>query len=210
MRYLIAEANYGGRVTDALDRRLVNVYINQFFCEDAIDPQINFSLAPQQPDSPYVIPNDADLLSCKEEIKNFPQSDAALAFGQHANADISSQIEDSNSLLGTIVSLQPKVVIEGAETNEHKILRSCRSMQEQVPPLFELKAVRKTMEPRADPEPMKTVLHRLPVRLILRQIVFALDSSAYLLPRLRSTGPLSGSRSIQSTPTNTSSITERP
>ena len=158
MRYLIAEANYGGRVTDSLDRRLVNVYINQYFCEDAIDPQTNFSLAPQQPDSPYVIPNDADLPSCKEVIKNFPQSDAALAFGQHANADISSQIEDSNSLLGTIVSLQPKVVVEGAETNENKVLRNCRSMQEQVPPMFELETVRKTMEPRADPEPMKTVL----------------------------------------------------
>jgi dynein heavy chain len=160
MRYLIAEANYGGRVTDALDRRLVGVYINQFFCEDAIDPQINFSLAPQQQDSPYLIPNDGDLLSCKEAIKNFPQSDAALAFGQHANADISSQIEDSNRLLETIVSLQPKAVVEGAETNECKILRSCRSMQEQVPPIFELKAVRKTMDPRADPEPMKTVIGR--------------------------------------------------
>merc|ERR1712176_969174 len=33
MRYLIAEANYGGRVTDAMDRRLVNVYITQLFCE---------------------------------------------------------------------------------------------------------------------------------------------------------------------------------
>ena len=157
MRYLIAEANYGGRVTDALDRRLVNVYINQFFCEDAIDPQINFSLAPQLPDSPYLIPNDGDLQACKEAIKNFPQSDAALAFGQHENADISSQIEDSNQLLGTIVSLQPKTVVEGAETNESRILRSCRSMQEQVPPTSHLTSVRKTMEPRADPEPMKTV-----------------------------------------------------
>jgi dynein heavy chain len=34
MRYLIAEANYGGRVTDDWDRRLVNVYIHQFFCDE--------------------------------------------------------------------------------------------------------------------------------------------------------------------------------
>ena len=29
MKYLIAEANYGGRVTDDWDRRLVNVYIGE-------------------------------------------------------------------------------------------------------------------------------------------------------------------------------------
>ena len=36
MKYLIAEANYGGRVTDDRDRRLLRVYINQFFCDAAI------------------------------------------------------------------------------------------------------------------------------------------------------------------------------
>jgi dynein heavy chain len=69
MRYLIAEANYGGRVTDAMDRRLVNVYITQLFCEQAVSPQTEFNLAPQLSDSPYIIPNDADLASAKLAIK---------------------------------------------------------------------------------------------------------------------------------------------
>ena len=157
MRYLIAEANYGGRVTDALDRRLVNVYIHQYFCEEAIDPQTNFNLAPHLPDSPYIIPNDADLSSCRDAIKNFPQSDAAAAFNQHANADIASQIEDSSTLLDTIVSLQPKTIDAGEESREEKVLRNCHLMQEQVPSIFNIKSLRKTMGPRADPEPMKTV-----------------------------------------------------
>ena len=157
MRYLIAEANYGGRVTDALDRKLVNVYINQLFHEDTIDPQTDFNLAPQMPDSPYVIPNDADLTGCKDAIKNFPQSDAAASFGQHANADISSQIEDSNTLLGTIVSLQPKVLNDGAETHEAQILHRCAALQDQTPSPFDLKNIKELMEQRADPEPMKTV-----------------------------------------------------
>mmetsp|Transcript_21801 Transcript_21801/g.65302 ORF Transcript_21801/g.65302 Transcript_21801/m.65302 type:complete len:674 (-) Transcript_21801:273-2294(-) len=160
MRYLIAEANYGGRVTEALDRRLVNVYINEFFTPLAVDPQTNFNLAPQMADSPYTIPNDADLPSCRDAIRKFPQSDVATAFGQHANADISSQIEESNTLLDTIVSLQPKVLHDSAESYETQMLRHCSTLQEQTPPAFDVRAIRTTMEPRADPEPMKTVLYQ--------------------------------------------------
>jgi dynein heavy chain len=36
MKYLIAEANYGGRVTDDWDRRLVNVYISELMHEDVV------------------------------------------------------------------------------------------------------------------------------------------------------------------------------
>ena len=105
MRYLISEANYGGRVTEALDRRLVNTYIAQYICEDAIALE-QYPLS-ELPD--YFIPPTGDLASYKEAIRAFPQTDHAAAFGQHPNADISSQIEDTSSLLATIISLQPKV-----------------------------------------------------------------------------------------------------
>ena len=36
MRYLTAEANYGGRVTDDWDRRLLNAYMYQFYNEAAL------------------------------------------------------------------------------------------------------------------------------------------------------------------------------
>jgi hypothetical protein len=36
IKYLIAEANYGGRITDDWDRRLCNVYVSQFFCEEIL------------------------------------------------------------------------------------------------------------------------------------------------------------------------------
>lgn len=37
LKYLIAGVNYGGHITDDWDRRLVNTYINQYFCEDALN-----------------------------------------------------------------------------------------------------------------------------------------------------------------------------
>lgn len=36
LKYLIAGVNYGGHVTDDWDRRLLLTYINQYFCEDAL------------------------------------------------------------------------------------------------------------------------------------------------------------------------------
>ena len=45
LRYLVAEANYGGRVTDELDRRVLNSYLNNFYTEEALSVP-NFALSP--------------------------------------------------------------------------------------------------------------------------------------------------------------------
>eukprot|EP00752_Nemacystus_decipiens_P009956 g8879.t1 len=154
MRYLIAEANYGGRVTDEWDRRLVNVYMNQYFCPAAID-EPNFLLSELKE---YYVPPDGDLQSYKEFIKRFPKTDHPAAFGQHVNADITSLIEDTNALLGTMVSLAPKAVSAGGETNEEKISKQADLLSEQVPKAFNIKEVKSILAGRSDPDPMKTVL----------------------------------------------------
>ena len=52
LRYLVAEANYGGRVTDELDRRVLNSYMNNFYNEEALSVP-DFALSPL---SEYHIP----------------------------------------------------------------------------------------------------------------------------------------------------------
>lgn len=37
LRYLFAIINYGGHITDDWDKRVLIAYINQFFCEEALD-----------------------------------------------------------------------------------------------------------------------------------------------------------------------------
>jgi dynein heavy chain len=78
MKYLIAEANYGGRVTDDWDRRLVNVYISELFCDETINEEKH--LLCELPE--YYIPGDGDLKFMKEQIRIFPPSDHPYAFGQ--------------------------------------------------------------------------------------------------------------------------------
>jgi dynein heavy chain len=34
---MVAEANYGGRVTDDKDRRLIKIILKNFYCPEALD-----------------------------------------------------------------------------------------------------------------------------------------------------------------------------
>ena len=62
MKYLIAEANYGGRVTDDWDRRLVNVYIGELFCEECLNSE-KFMLSDL---ADYFVPEEGDLKHYKD------------------------------------------------------------------------------------------------------------------------------------------------
>ena len=104
LKYLIGEANYGGRVTDEIDRRVLSGYLNQYFCEDALRVP-NFPLSALEE---YYVPQEGPLSSYREYIATLPVSDHPEAFGQHPNADISYMITDSVVTLESCLALQPK------------------------------------------------------------------------------------------------------
>jgi dynein heavy chain len=132
LKYLVAEASYGGRVTDDFDRRLLNVYINQFFCDDALQiEKFRLSSLPS-----YFIPKDGALQSYRDFLLTFPAVDKPEAFGQHPNADISSQVEESSNLLTTLLSLQPRVSGGdgvGGQTREQKVYELASDLELRVP-----------------------------------------------------------------------------
>eukprot|EP01029_Cantina_marsupialis_P005820 TRINITY_DN1630_c1_g4_i2.p1 TRINITY_DN1630_c1_g4~~TRINITY_DN1630_c1_g4_i2.p1 ORF type:complete len:1526 (+),score=559.26 TRINITY_DN1630_c1_g4_i2:3370-7947(+) len=156
IRYLIAEANYGGRITDDWDRRLCNVYVNQFFCDDVLTTN-KYMLSEL---SEYYIPEDGELFTYKNFIGQLPMSDHPTAFGQHPNADIQSQIQDTDTLLNTVIGLQPRVVTEGGISNDDKVLAISKDLESRLPAPFDLRAIKSTMEAREDPEPLKSVLYQ--------------------------------------------------
>jgi len=117
LKYLISEINYGGRVTDDLDRRLMNVYMGSFFNEDALNVP-NFKLSSL---TSYVIPEDGPLSLYREVCAGLPPIDRPEAFGQHPNADIASAITSGNAMLETVVSLQPKSTDASGVSPEDKV-----------------------------------------------------------------------------------------
>eukprot|EP01107_Rhizomastix_libera_P003543 TRINITY_DN1618_c0_g1_i1.p1 TRINITY_DN1618_c0_g1~~TRINITY_DN1618_c0_g1_i1.p1 ORF type:complete len:3854 (-),score=1122.51 TRINITY_DN1618_c0_g1_i1:31-10566(-) len=130
LRYLISEINYGGRVTDRWDMLLLSVYIKKFFCNEALQsPQFRLSQL-----STYYIPEDGTLQSYRDYIATLPIVDKPEAFGQHGNADIASQIQDANSLLSTLLSLQPRVAVgSGGESREKKVMDVIHDLQKRLP-----------------------------------------------------------------------------
>lgn len=83
-----------------------------------------------------------------------------MAFGQHPNADISSQIDDANTLIDVLVSLQPRIVKVVDENAEDPLARQSAELLEQCPEMFNIRSIRETMASRSDPDPLKTVLYQ--------------------------------------------------
>jgi len=69
----------------------------------------------------YYIPKDGALPSYKEYISMLPNMDHPEAFGQHPNADITSQIQETRRLFETLLSMQPQTAKAAGESREDKV-----------------------------------------------------------------------------------------
>jgi dynein heavy chain len=71
LNYMAAEANYGGRVTDPMDRRLIKIILKRFYSEDIT--KNNFKLTK---DGVYKIMDNPNFDSTLEYIKSLPLNDS--------------------------------------------------------------------------------------------------------------------------------------
>lgn len=81
INYMVAEANYGGRVTDPKDRRLIKILLKGFYTEDILNPNYKFSES-----GIYYAPESGDLNSYKNYIQELPRNETTEVYGLHSNA----------------------------------------------------------------------------------------------------------------------------
>ncbi|KAK4469213.1 hypothetical protein MN116_006788 [Schistosoma mekongi] len=152
LRYLIADINYGGHVTDDWDRRLLNTYISDYFKDEVLkEPFYKLSSLPY-----YYIPRDGTLKAYREFVSLLPQIDHPEAFGQHPNADITSQIQETQVLLDTLLSLQPQVSQGTGVSREEKVLDLIDNLQKQLPENIDFEGTMKIFA--TDHSPLVVVL----------------------------------------------------
>ena len=110
LRYLIAECNYGGRVTDDKDRRLLHAMLGTVLTPEILDDSYKFCESGE-----VFAPEDSTLEGYQEFIAALPRNDTPELFGMHANAAITNAVNESRGILQSALRLQPRqAVMESA------------------------------------------------------------------------------------------------
>jgi len=159
IQFMVAEAQYGGRITDDRDRKLFNAYARKWLTETK---EPFFSLIPANSKEPkddtkfteYSCIRDYDVKATDSAtlydmylayINKFPDYDDPQIFGLHRNADITYGNNETLYLLETITDTRPKESGGGGggETTEDKVRNWCLEQKDKVPKRFNFIEVRR-------------------------------------------------------------------
>uniref|UniRef100_A0AAG5D7L6 AAA+ ATPase domain-containing protein n=1 Tax=Anopheles atroparvus TaxID=41427 RepID=A0AAG5D7L6_ANOAO len=188
LRYMLGEVQYGGRVTDDYDKRLLNTFARVWFSDAMFDDAFRFY-------RDYRIVRCRSLEEYLAEIDRMPLVDPPQVYGLHSNADITYQSNTTKEILDTILSIQPKESTGGGgETREVTVARLVRDMLSKVPPPYDPYAVKERLRAMGHQESMNIFLRQeidriqrilLLVRQTLNDLLLAIDGVIIMNEQLR-------------------------
>ncbi|CAH0561300.1 unnamed protein product [Brassicogethes aeneus] len=154
LTYLIGECNYGGRVTDDWDRRLIVTILEDFINPIvAKNPKYKFS----DVGTCYNLPDGTDYEAFINHIQTLPQMHPPEIFGLHTNAGITRDLKDSYLLLGSVLKAYGETAGgSGGETDKY-LMGLTEELIEKIPNPFNIE-VSKAKFPIDYSESMNTVL----------------------------------------------------
>jgi dynein heavy chain len=130
--FVIGHINYGGRVTDDKDRRCLLAILEQYVSVAILDPKYEFSHSGM-----YKCPPNSDEATVEEFIefaKTFPLSEQPEVFGMHDNANVSYMQQESDKLIGVVLSIQPRESGGGSgRSSEDIVLEIAQDQSSRVP-----------------------------------------------------------------------------
>ncbi|MEW5317509.1 MAG: hypothetical protein WDW38_008798 [Sanguina aurantia] len=137
LSYLTGECNYGGRVTDAHDRRTLMSILNVFYTDAITDDSYSFS-----PSGLYKAPHEGEYDSYLAAIKALPIAAEPEVFGLHANADITKDRQEADMLLASCLATQGNATASGGQSREAVLADVAADIRARVALPFDIEAAR--------------------------------------------------------------------
>jgi dynein heavy chain, axonemal len=151
LSYIVGEVEYGGRITDDFDKRLLITYTQVWFSETLLQPNFEFYKG-------YKVPITKSLTQYVDYINSLPDYDTPEIFGLHSNADITYQINTAKGILDTILSVQPKEGGGGGESRESVVYQLAVDMLRKLPPQYNAFEVKEALNRMGAFAPMNIFL----------------------------------------------------
>jgi dynein heavy chain len=134
LQYMAGDVQYGGRITDNIDRRLFSAYTEAWLSSNTLTP--SFSFNPEHPinripgNFSYKTPNFIDIEEYMNFIQKIPEVDSPEVLGLHPNADLTFRFKEVTQLLDTIIETQPKQsgAAAGGQTREDVVFGKCQEL----------------------------------------------------------------------------------
>ncbi|XP_050953838.1 dynein axonemal heavy chain 3 [Labeo rohita] len=159
LTYLTGECNYGGRVTDDKDRRLLMSLLSIFYSWELIE-QDQYCVC--EGDF-YYVPSHGPYQSYVDYIRNLPITAEPEVFGLHSNANITKDNQETNQLLDGVLLTLPRQTSGGAKSPQEIVDELAEGMLAKLPPDFDIEMVTNKY-PLLYEESMNTVLRQELIR----------------------------------------------
>ena len=159
LTYLTGECNYGGRVTDDKDRRLLMDLLTIFYNKHIIDnDKYAFS-----PSGIYLAPKEGSYQSYIDYIRSLPLIPDPEVYGLHSNADITKDNQETQALFDCILLTLPRQTGGGGKSSGDAMLDLASDILAKLPPDFDIEMVIEKY-PVVYNESMNTVLRQELIR----------------------------------------------
>ncbi|XP_012645608.2 dynein axonemal heavy chain 3 [Microcebus murinus] len=158
LTYLTGECNYGGRVTDDKDRRLLLSLLSTFYCKEI--EQDHYRLAPGDT---YYIPPHGSYQTYIDYLRGLPITAHPEVFGLHENADITKDNQETNQLFQGVLLTLPRQSGGSGKSPQEVVEELALDILSKLPKDFNLEEVMK-LYPVVYEESMNTVLRQELIR----------------------------------------------
>ena len=152
INFLGAEINYGGRVTDDKDVRLIKTILKNYINADVMRDGYKFSES-----GLYYSMEAGNLEQYINYIQSLPLNPSPEAFGLHDNAEITNSQTATFDMLESILSVQPRTGSGAGKSREEVISDIASFVQSKTPEVLPIYEIQKKY-PTSYEESMNTVL----------------------------------------------------